>query len=113
MDFGGVVHRLSFTVLDVDCPLVLGMPFLRDCNPQINWKTRVVSFLGGAAADSSPSNLFSGLDPEVPLAPVDCSGVAPGASVPGPGRPGTSGLASFTGSGVAPVAPLPGPGVPG
>ena len=87
MDFGGVVHRLSFTVLDVDCPLVLGMPFLRDCNPQINWKTRVVSFLG-AAADYSRSNLFSGLDPEVPLAPVDCSGVAPVAPLPGPGVPG-------------------------
>ena len=38
VDFGCVSHRLSFTVLDVDCPLVLGMPFLRDCNPQIDWK---------------------------------------------------------------------------
>ena len=72
VDFGGVVHRLTFTVLDVDCPLVLGMPFLRDCNPHVDWKLKVVSFPGVAPARaSSCSNMFSALDSDVEKSPFD------------------------------------------
>ncbi len=95
VDFGSVSHRLIFTVLDVSCPLVLGMPFLRDCNPIIDWKARTVSFPAPAAAAVEPANVFSGLDPEVPLAPVDCVGIAPclgssGCVARGPGCPTSS-----------------------
>ena len=75
--FGSVSHRLTFTVLDVSCPLVLGMPFLRDCNPVVDWKARSVSFAVAKVAAPEPANVFVSLDPEVPLAPVDSSGVAP------------------------------------
>ncbi len=38
VDFGGGVSALlRFTVLDVDCPSILGMPFLERLNPGIDW----------------------------------------------------------------------------
>ncbi len=38
VDFGGGVSALlRFTVLDVDCPSILGMPFLERLNPLIDW----------------------------------------------------------------------------
>ncbi len=37
VDFGeGVGSLLRFTVLDVDCPSILGMPFLERMNPSID-----------------------------------------------------------------------------
>ena len=32
---------LEFSVLPCDIPTILGMPFLTQCNPRINWKKRV------------------------------------------------------------------------
>ena len=38
VDFGGNIGSLlRFTVLDVDCPSILGMPFLERMNPAIDW----------------------------------------------------------------------------
>ena len=38
VDFGGgVASLLRFTVLDVECPSILGMPFLQRMNPMIDW----------------------------------------------------------------------------
>ena len=80
--FGIVSHRLLFTVLDVDCPLVLGMPFLQDCNPVVDWKARSVTFAVEPSPVPAPANVFAALDPEVPLAPVDTSGVVASTVLP-------------------------------
>ncbi len=37
---------LRFTVLPVDCPTILGMPFLSSLNPAIDWYTKKLSCLG-------------------------------------------------------------------
>ena len=42
VNFREVSAYLKFTVLSVDCPLILGMPFLRRLNPLINWQTRTL-----------------------------------------------------------------------
>ncbi len=45
VDFGGgVCSLLRFTVLDVECPSILGMPFLERLNPSIDWSSKKVSF---------------------------------------------------------------------
>ncbi len=44
VNFGEVSSMLRFTVLDVECPNILGMPFLKRLNPQINWQTLDVTF---------------------------------------------------------------------
>ena len=44
VSFGKVQAFLHFTVLDVDCPNILGMPFLKCTNPTINWQTCQVTF---------------------------------------------------------------------
>ena len=44
VDFGEVSAYLKFTVLGVQCPLILGMPFLRRLNPLIDWQTRTLCF---------------------------------------------------------------------
>lgn len=59
---------MSFTVLDVTCPLILGMPFLRQANPVIDWTLRKVVFNSSAVPTSTPcTNLFAGLADSVPL----------------------------------------------
>ncbi len=35
---------LRFTVLDVECPSILGMPFLERMNPAIDWPKKLVTF---------------------------------------------------------------------
>ena len=44
VNFGEVSSYLKFTVLPCECPMILGMPFLRRLNPLINWQTRTLSF---------------------------------------------------------------------
>ena len=44
VNFGEVSSYLKFTVLSCECPLILGMPFLRRLNPLINWQTCTLSF---------------------------------------------------------------------
>ncbi len=44
VNFGKVQAFLHFTVLDVACPNILGMPFLKCTNPAINWQTCQVTF---------------------------------------------------------------------
>ena len=45
VDFGGGVSSLlRFTVLDVECPSILGMPFLERMNPAIDWPKKLVTF---------------------------------------------------------------------
>ncbi len=45
MDFGsGVSSLLRFTVLNVECPSILGMPFLERMNPSIDWSKKLVTF---------------------------------------------------------------------
>lgn len=68
VDFGDVAHCLSFTVLDVDCPLILGMPFLRTANPTIDWNRRKVTFVNPTAPlTSQGTNEFSALGSDTPL----------------------------------------------
>ena len=38
VNFGTVGGMMLFTVLP-ECPLILGMPFLRKFNPHIDWRT--------------------------------------------------------------------------
>ena len=35
----GTTSILKFTVLDCECPTILGMPFLRKTNPEIDWSS--------------------------------------------------------------------------
>ncbi len=44
VDFGQVQAFLHFTVLDVECPNILGMPFLKCVNPMIDWQQQKVVF---------------------------------------------------------------------
>ncbi len=44
VQFSGLATMLRFTVLPVECPAILGMPFLRHINPDIDWQRRTVSF---------------------------------------------------------------------
>ena len=55
VDFGPVAHSLAFTVLDVDCPLILGMPFLSAVNPRIDWIARSVIFIPPNASENFSS----------------------------------------------------------
>lgn len=74
VDFGDVAHCLAFTVLDVDCPLILGMPFLRTANPVIDWNRRKVTFANSTAPRMSPgTNEFSSLVADTPLTSSNCS----------------------------------------
>lgn len=41
----GLVHSvLCYVVPDLTCPIVLGMPWLREHNPCIDWTTGTVEF---------------------------------------------------------------------
>ena len=40
----GTTSILKFTVLDCECPTILGMPFLRRTNPEIDWSSGKISF---------------------------------------------------------------------
>ena len=65
VNFGEVSSYLKFTVLNCECPLILGMPFLRRLNPLINWQTRTLSF-SSAMHSQNTLNSF-GLLGDVPL----------------------------------------------
>ena len=54
----GVSALLRFTVLPVDCPSILGMPFLRQLNPHIDWKSKSVIFAGRSDVTTTTSNMF-------------------------------------------------------
>ena len=56
VNFGEVSSYLKFTVLDCECPQILGMPFLRRLNPLINWQTRLLSFPSASAHKHNPQN---------------------------------------------------------
>ena len=89
MDFGTTAHCLHFTVLDVDCPLVLGMPFLRDCNPIVDWKARSVSFGGFIAPVLPVGNSFATLETDVNLpgiVPSEDTSCIPSTTAPLPAR---------------------------
>lgn len=57
---------LKFTILDCDCPSILGMDFLRCTNPVIDWKSGSVLFNTSVQVTSccSDANTFTGLDCE-------------------------------------------------
>lgn len=41
----GLVHSvLCYVVPELTCPIVLGMPWLREHNPRIDWTTGTVEF---------------------------------------------------------------------
>ena len=42
--FDNTTQLLKFTILPVECPNILGMPFLRTVNPHIDWQHRTVHF---------------------------------------------------------------------
>ncbi len=66
VDFGGVQAFLQFTILDVECPSILGMPFLRCVNPAIDWQTCKVTFpkSGGSSSGFAHTNRFHCLNVE-------------------------------------------------
>lgn len=59
-------------MLDVDCPHILGMPFLRDVNPIIDWSTRCVKFVAPSSVCVATANSFAGL----PVSSGECADVA-------------------------------------
>ncbi len=65
VSFGhGVAQLLRFTVLPVECPTILGMPFLREMNPTIDWVQKVVMFGEGACVSGTrltTNNMFADL----------------------------------------------------
>ena len=62
VNFGEVSSYLKFTVLSCECPLILGMPFLRRLNPLINWQTRTLSFATAKQSrNTKTENTFSEL----------------------------------------------------
>lgn len=67
VNFGTISHCMYFTVLDVTCPLILGMPFLRQANPVIDWTMRKVVFDSSVPTPPSCMNSFAGLADDVPL----------------------------------------------
>ena len=62
VNFGEVSSYLKFTVLSCECPLILGMPFLRRLNPLINWQTRTLSFSSAMHSRNTNTNSFALLD---------------------------------------------------
>ena len=51
LDFGSVAHLMLFTVLECECPSILGMPFLKSVNPVIDWKSGQISFPAKISSD--------------------------------------------------------------
>ncbi len=43
MNFGAVIYHGTFHVLPGSIPLILGMSFLGEVSPQVNWKRKIVS----------------------------------------------------------------------
>ncbi len=65
VNFQGVQAFLQFTVLDVQCPNILGLPFLEELNPVIDWKKKRVVFpkvVCDRQKGVVTSNMFAGLD---------------------------------------------------
>ncbi len=96
----GVSSLLRFTVLPVECPSILGMPFLRQLNPLINWKNKSVVFGGTGGTVTATNNMFEGLQvDDVDISKqvqVPVSGGQHNASKQGPAR-GKDTLVDVTG----------------
>ena len=48
-------------MLDANCPSILGMPFLRTTNPNIDWVQRKLSFKSPKSVHFSTNNMFANL----------------------------------------------------
>ena len=57
---------LRFTVLDADCPSILGMQFLRRMNPCIDWQRRTLTFAKHTSHSASACNNSFATLAEVP-----------------------------------------------
>ena len=63
--FSGISKFLKFTVLECECPAILGMDFLRSTNPVVDWVSGKVQF---GKREQKPScsyadmNVFAGLE---------------------------------------------------
>ncbi len=52
VDVASVLVLLQFSVLPCSIPTILGMPFLLQCNPKIDWKKRVMTMPHGSRSVS-------------------------------------------------------------